>query len=165
MQYPVSTSWAIQACNQKEGKIHVLKSELEERYSLYAVMPDSIFFAEEDSQGFLDIPAKKIISMENKLRKEIDKENSLKQCTERNARGKELELCGNTDEAISIYEENIKHGCWPATHSFDRLLVIYHSKKDYKNELRVCKRAISVFKSLDKYKERLDKISTLIGQK
>ena len=49
-------------------------------------------------------------------------------------------------------------------HSFDRLLVIYRRNKDYENELRVCERAISVFKKSDKYSKRLPKIEELLAK-
>lgn len=143
------------------GDIRVCKRDLEERYCHFAVLPENIFFKSADSNGCITIPAKKIASMEKKLVSEIAKYKSLKDCAARNNKGKELESLGMYDEAISVYEENIKPGCWPATYSFDRLLVIYRSRKDYKNELRVCKHAVSVFK-FDKYKSREERIIKLI---
>lgn len=88
----------------------------------------------------------------------------LPKCTDRNNQGIEYEKQGNIKEAIKVYEENIEPGCYPAQHAFDRLLVLYRKLKDYKNEKRVCKRAISVFKKEQKYKDRLIKIENLISR-
>lgn len=144
------------------GDIKVLKKELVERYMSFAVIPENLFFKEPDRSGYLSVPAKKIVSMETKLQKEIEKERLLYECVSRNNRGTKYEKEGNINAAIELYEENIKPGCYPAMHSFDRLLVIYRRNGDYRNELRVCKRAVTVFKRMDKYKERLDKINAKI---
>lgn len=55
-----------------------------------------------------------------------------------------LEEKGEIDTAISVYEENIKIG-YSATHSFDRLMIIYHKLKQYNNERRVIEIAIRIF--------------------
>lgn len=68
----------------------------------------------------------------------------------------ELEATGCVEEAISVYEENIAAG-YPAAHSFDRLMVLYRKAKDYKNEMRIIKKAIKVFAKYEKYIERLNK--------
>ena len=154
-------SWVMQAsCSL--GDIRVLKKELEQRYAQFAVLPERLFWAEADCMGYLTIPAKTITSLEAKLQKKIAKGKSLKDCVERNNKGIAYEKAGNIDAAVRLYEENIKPGCYPAMHSFDRLLVIYRRNKDYKNEIRVCKRAVAVFKKIDKYKDRLDKINAKI---
>lgn len=62
----------------------------------------------------------------------------------RNNLGISLEKEGMTEKAIEQYELNVKDG-YPATHSFDRLMVIYRRTKCYKEEIRVIKRAIDVF--------------------
>ena len=68
----------------------------------------------------------------------------LKETTAHNNKGIESEKLGRINEAINIYEENIAIG-YPATLSFDRLMILYRRNKDYKNEIRVCNRAIDVF--------------------
>lgn len=146
----------------KVGTLRVLKQRLEERYMNFGILPESIFFADADSNGFISIDAKQIIGMEKKLNTEVAKEKCLRECADRNNRGKELEKEGKTHEAVKLYEENIKPGCYPATHSFDRLLIYYRQSKEYEHELRVCKRAISVFPALSKYKNRLGKILSLL---
>lgn len=59
-----------------------------------------------------------------------------------NNQGIELEKMGNTDEAISVYETNLEY---PATHSFERLMVLYHKRDDINNEIRVIQKAIEIF--------------------
>lgn len=84
----------------------------------------------------------------------------LNETARRNNEGIALEKEGRVDEAISIYEENIADG-YPATHSFDRLVVLYRKKKDAENEKRVIHRAFEVFGEStysDKLKARLNKI-------
>lgn len=101
--------------------------------------------------------------MERYKKKQLD-ERRLSECVELNNKGIELEKNGETDAAIEVYEKNIKPGCWPARHSFDRLLVLYRKRKDYTNELRVCKAAIELFDGEVKYKERMVKINKRINK-
>jgi len=61
-----------------------------------------------------------------------------------NNQGIVFEKGGEIDRAIQCYENNIKL-CWPATHSYDRLTVIYDRQKRYNDEIRVIKIAIDVF--------------------
>lgn len=58
--------------------------------------------------------------------------------------GIDLEKEGMIDEAISVYEKAITPRL-PATHPYNRLMILYRKKKDYENEIRVIKIAISVF--------------------
>lgn len=55
-----------------------------------------------------------------------------------------LEKEGMIDEAITVYEKSILSKI-PATVPYDRLMILYRKKKDYENEIRVIKDAISVF--------------------
>ena len=155
-------NWLTLAEVSPNSKIHVPKNELVDRYLAGAVIDEKTFWMHEDKDGCIDLPAKKILNFEKKRLTNIAKELQLNDCVERNNKGTELEKAGKISEAIALYEENIKPGCYPALHSFDRLLVIYRKNKDYKNELRVCKRAISVFKTMEKYKVRLEKIEALM---
>lgn len=66
-------------------------------------------------------------------------------CVASNNRGIELEKSGHIDEAISVYEANIVGDCYPACHSFDRLMVLYRKRKNYTNEIRVIAKAIEIF--------------------
>lgn len=74
---------------------------------------------------------------------------SIDKTAELNCKGIELEKEGDIDAAIEVYEENIKLGC-NATHSYDRLGVIYRKRNDVENEKRVLCRRYEVYK-LDKY--------------
>ena len=58
--------------------------------------------------------------------------------------GIDLEKEGMIYEAIAVYEKAIIPQL-PATHPYDRLMILYRKKKDYDNEIRIVKIAISVF--------------------
>ncbi|MFR9603514.1 MAG: hypothetical protein SNG02_06550 [Rikenellaceae bacterium] len=58
--------------------------------------------------------------------------------------GIELEQRGDTNGAIRVYEDNIALE-YPATHSFDRLLILYRNIRGSENEARVARKAIEVF--------------------
>lgn len=58
--------------------------------------------------------------------------------------GQSLEKEGMIDEAIAVYEKSILSKI-PATVPYDRLMILYRKKKDYENEIRIIKEAISVF--------------------
>lgn len=162
-EMPIEPDWVSLAKKYPDRIISVNKLELDDRYMHFAVLPERIFFA-GTINGQIELPAKKILSLEHKLELAINKQKSLIKCIERNNRGTQLEKSGNISEAIKVYEENIKPRCYPATHSFDRLLVLYRYIRDYQNELRVCKRAVKIFPSIDKYAARLEKIQLLISK-
>jgi len=93
---------------------------------------------------YADIP-KKIIDETKANRAEfLAHENLLYKCAELNNLGIEYEKKGNIKMAIQAYEENIELG-YPATHSYDRLIVLYRKEKDYENEKRILKSAIDLF--------------------
>ena len=58
--------------------------------------------------------------------------------------GIDLEKEGMINEAIAVYEKAIIPQL-PATHPYDRLMILYRKKRDYDNEIRIIKIAISVF--------------------
>ena len=58
--------------------------------------------------------------------------------------GIDSEKEGMINEAIAVYEKAIIPQL-PATHPYDRLMILYRKKKDYDNEIRIVKIAISVF--------------------
>lgn len=86
----------------------------------------------------------------------------LARAAERNNRGSELEKSGDIDGAIAVYEENIAEG-YPASRSFDRLMVLYRKRKDYDSEIRVIMRAAEVFPTSD-FSKRLAKAKELLGK-
>jgi len=63
---------------------------------------------------------------------------------ERNNNGILFEKNGAIEDAIKVYEENIAMS-YPATHAFERLMIIYRKLKKYNDEIRVIQRAIKVF--------------------
>lgn len=73
-----------------------------------------------------------------------DVDAGLLQTTKNNNDGISLEKRGEIDKAIQFYENNIEIGCI-ATHSYDRLIILYHKKKDYQNEIRVIRKYLELF--------------------
>lgn len=61
---------------------------------------------------------------------------------ERNMRGIELEKRDRIDEAIALYEENVRDG-FMGSHPYERLRIIYRKRKDWENALRVCQAAVA----------------------
>lgn len=116
----------------------------------------------------IDYGSEKVIIEKDYLEKLEKKYRPIKQREERlfkvcnlNNEGMKLEKQGKILEAIDIYEECIKIPV-QARHAYDRLLVLYNKAKEYKKELRVCKKAIKMFKGETKYEERLLKIEVKI---
>lgn len=71
-------------------------------------------------------------------------ESIISECATANNLGIQYEKEGNIDAAIEVYEKNILLD-YPATHSYERLMLLYRKQKEYRNEIRVIERAISVF--------------------
>lgn len=143
------------------GRCKVNQNELRDRYG--SLIPERIFFADTDIFGNLVVSTSLIERLEKKLKKEADKERRMDRCAELNNKGMELEKNGKIEDAITTYEENIKPKCYPSIYPFERLMVLYRRKKDYKNEIRVINRAIKVFNNdNDKYVERLIKAEALL---
>lgn len=60
-----------------------------------------------------------------------------------NNNGIALEKEGRVDEAIAVYEENVKNGSeFFALHAFDRLIVLYRKRKEYGKECAVIEKVI-----------------------
>ena len=127
-----------------------------------SLMDEGLFWSYTWRDKYVEIAKSKFDEMVRQKMAIDEKNKMLALCVERNNQGIRYEKQGNIEDAIKVYEENIKPECYPARHSFDRLLVIYRRRKDYQNEMRVCERAISVFKTELKYKDRLIKIKNLI---
>lgn len=66
-----------------------------------------------------------------------------------NYKGQSCEKEGDIAAAISYYEENIDLG-YPATHAYDRLMIIYKKLGKPEEEKRVTLRAIEVFEKAEK---------------
>ena len=64
---------------------------------------------------------------------------------DRNKQAREAEDADDLEKATALYEENIKTEVADAF-AYERLMVIYRRQKAYKEEQRVIKRGIEVFK-------------------
>lgn len=102
---------------------------------------------------------------EEALKIQKAKDKQLSDTTRNNNKGITYEKEGNIKAAIKIYEKNLEIG-YPATHSYTRLMIIYHKEKRYEDEVRVIKKAIEVFssdsrynKDVAKWQERLNKLT------
>ena len=99
--------------------------------------------------------------IKEKTEKYIEKNNLLNKTVELNNLGVSYEKSNNIDLAINTYLENIELG-YPATHSYDRLIILYSKAKDYKKALDITRIAIKKFPKQIKYKERRDKLKIKI---
>lgn len=89
--------------------------------------------------------------------------NNWRITAELNNKGIAFEKEGKIYEAIEVYEENLQIG-YPASHSFDRLMILYRKLKDYNNEIRVIERALQIAKDDPKYISRLKKVQNLLSK-
>lgn len=112
----------------------------------------------------LTVKTSRLKEWEKQLAEYKKNEIDLQQTTDNNNKGIALEKEGNIASAIEVYEANLKIG-YPATHSYKRLMVIYHKEKRYEDEIRVIKKAIGMFslderydKDVTKWQERLNKL-------
>ncbi len=120
------------------------------------------------SDNFLLIPDVDYYEAMQSLEARQLEEERLLSTARRNNEGMEHEKSGRIDDAIAVYEENIKVG-YPASHSYERLMILYRKRKEYAQEIRVILRAIEVFSSagatdlLVKFNDRLEKATELLN--
>lgn len=100
---------------------------------------------------------------EKKLAAYKDNENSLQLTASNNNKGIAFEKQGDITSAIAVYEANLKIG-YPAIHSYERLMILYHKAGDIENEKRVINIAIQVFTNINedevkKLNKRLNKLN------
>lgn len=145
------------------GNVKVKRTDFIREFWDGGIIPEDLYWLKEDTKGYISFPKYRLDELEAKKAAYKSRTEKLFKCAELNNKGIELEKRGNIADAIAIYEENIKGDCYPARHSFNRLLVLYRKAKDYENEKRVAEKAISLF-SDNKYKERLQKIELLISK-
>lgn len=94
----------------------------------------------------------------------LERDKLLIETARLNNEGIAFEKEGKIDEAIETYEKNISLG-FKATHSFDRLRILYRKRKDYENMARVIKREGEVFgytqeevdEKINRYLDKKDK--------
>lgn len=75
---------------------------------------------------------------------QISEDMHLSKTADLNTQGIKFEKEGDIAGAIKLYEENIAMK-YPATHAYERLMILYHKAKDYEKEARVIGLAIDVF--------------------
>lgn len=144
----------------------VVKIKELEKFQKGGIMDMDIHMAIGDAiyQGckYIEIPKHRLDDMERRLSEHLSNEKALSHCVWLNNKGSEFEKEGKLRAAIHCYEQNIQPGCYPATHSFERLMIIYRKQNDYENEKRVVLRAIEVFPKEIKFQERLNKVELYI---
>ncbi|MGQ4876734.1 MAG: hypothetical protein ACP6IY_21920 [Promethearchaeia archaeon] len=77
----------------------------------------------------------------------------------RNLKGRELEKECKIEEAIELYEKNIKEE-FDGNYPYDRLAIIYSKKGSLEDEIRVLEKAVWVFENIV-YKDRSDRLPKL----
>ncbi|KAF5072837.1 hypothetical protein DSECCO2_197250 [anaerobic digester metagenome] len=97
-------------------------------------------------RGYNNFIIKKyVLSDMDELRRDREsRDHALRRTAQLNNEGMKCEKDGDIDSAIRIYEENIKFE-YPASHSYDRLMILYRKRKDYDSEIRVINAAISAY--------------------
>ena len=93
-----------------------------------------------------------------------EEEKGFEKQVNRNLMGSELEKRGMVEEAIKLYEQNVKEN-FRGSHPYYRLAVIYRKKGQLDNEIRILEKAIKIYENdgpkLQKFKERLQKAREL----
>lgn len=132
-----------------------------------SVLPPDLFaeLSKLSLQGTCaQITTSTIIELDKRLAERKAKDKALSDCTRLNNKGKEYEKAWKIALAIRTYEKNIAGDCYPASYSFDRLMVLYRKRKEYDKELAVIEKALVVFDSVDlhsKYENRKLKVIML----
>jgi hypothetical protein len=92
---------------------------------------------------------------------------------DRNLRGQDLEKQGLVENAIELYEANVRDG-FDGNFPYDRLAVIYRRRKQFDREAAVLRRAVQVFEimkdsprsdvapKLAAFRKRLEKAESLL---
>lgn len=111
-----------------------------------------------------------IRELDKRLAEQKAEQKAMNLCANRNSKGQEYEKAGKISLAIRTYEKNIEGDeCYPALHSFERLMIIYRKQKRYDDEIRVIDRAINVLcprypDLLEKYQKRKLKAESLLAK-
>lgn len=168
-------------CEDHKGPNTVLVNTEDILTKYKAYCPISIFTDAMimDDQGYVGFYIDKSVyeDMVAEFERYEKLDNGLSQICALNNQGTQFEKENRIDEAVAIYEKAIQID-YPASYPYDRLMVIYRRRKDYANEARVIKAAISMcekvisehperigyVKSLDKYRNRLLNFEKKIGK-
>lgn len=114
-------------------------------------------YTDEDGSDYIVVKKKTWEEASKKMAIRQKENERFAMIAQLNNEGIALEKEGKEDEAIAIYEKNVSIKC-DATHSYDRLLVIYKRRKDTDNEIRIAKIASCVFPENVKYRNRLESL-------
>lgn len=143
-----------------------MKMLLSDINNMLACVPEDVFWRSQNAlwsgNDYVEVSDSEHREIMLRYERKQQDDRRLSECVELNNEGLSCEKSGDVESAIKVYERNICPGCWPARHSFDRLLVLYRKKKDYGSERRVCLRAVDEFPEEEKYRQRLLKIDKLI---
>ena len=143
-----------------------MKMLLSDINKMLSCIPEDVFWRSQNAlwsgNDYMEVSDSEYREMMLRYERRQRDDKRLSECVELNNEGISHEKNGDVESAIKVYERNICPGCWPARHSFDRLLVLYRKKKDYGSERRVCLRAVDEFPEEKKYIQRLLKIDKLI---
>ena len=133
----------------------ILLNSFIEKYKLANVLDsetqDRITECILKGESYIYISSEKIMELDNKLQRQQDFEEKINSTASTNNDGIALEKAGKIELAIKKYEENIKKE-YPATHSYERLMILYRKNKEYENEIRVIQTAIKVFTKENKHR-------------
>ena len=134
-----------------------------DKYIQYASIPDDLFEKLISMQingiKYADIPDEQIMLVKEHYATWEVKYKRLSECAALNNKGIRYEKNGEIDKAIDVYERNIADG-YPATHAYDRLMVLYRKRKEFDKEIAVIEKAIKVF-GASCYNDRLKKVQKL----
>jgi hypothetical protein len=127
------------------------------------IMSDKLFFryldAKSNGELFFLIEKTDLEILELEKRKRVERDYLINTTAKLNNEGIAFEKQGKIDEAIKVYEENLKLG-YQASHAFDRLSNQYRKRKDSENEKRVLRRRYEVYdlteSDLQKELEKID---------
>lgn len=138
----------------------------QKEFSDQALPPPEFYFKmilnRPDTYPIVSIPKSLLDSWKKAMSEKIHFESVLMETTSNNNLGMESERSGNIDEAIAYYEKNIEIG-YPATHSYERLRILYRRRHDIQNELRVLRAGVALFeqKNNDRFIQALSEYPQL----
>ena len=137
-----------------DNKIYVSNNEV---LSLGTVVPFEIWEeANSKKDGYMLVDKSEYKHWLSESNKNKSFEQNIHMTAQFNDEGKVVEANKDYDSAIKIYEANIALG-GIATHSYERLMILYRKKKDYQNEIRIIDRYIKIFMKENERRARVAK--------
>lgn len=134
-----------------------------DKYIRYASIPDdllqNLLSMLINGNQYADIPDQQVRMIKARYEMLDARDKRLRDCAALNNKGIRYEKHGEIDKAIDVYERNIADD-YPATHSYNRLMVLYRKRKEFDKEIAVIEKAIKVF-GASCYNDRLKKVQEL----